>query len=490
VTVPGNFPAIFPLSNDDPSVPIRVNNEFITVEEGTVVLGKQESFPSFGWDNEYGSLPMFVPRFEASKYLITNAEFFDFIRSGGCCRRFSFSDRSDRDRKFWTEEGWDWRTFRNAKWPCFWVPDGPAGLHRYKLRTTFEIVPMQWKWPAVVNFHEAQAYCKWLSVTKGLHHRLLTEAEHWAIRGPQSRVDSVMHFDGPSMKQGAINLNLAYGSESAVDASSPSSLGFHDVMGNLWEWCLDHQSALPGFKIHPYYDDFTLPCFDGRHHMIMGGSFISTGDEASTFARFQFRPHFFQHCGFRVVRGSSQPTLSCMESLGPFVGTSPCCQKPSPGVDGNIYETKRMLDEYLLFHYASLNELAPYSFAPKDAWNFPQRVGIAANTAAQRYGIETKSALDLGCAVGATSFELARVFDSVLAIDLSHSFVDAGNDLVCSGRRSYLRKDEGLLFTELQAVVDPTIDRSRVRFQQGDACNLLSSIGSFDIAVLANLLCR
>ena len=24
------------------------------------------------------------------------------------------------------------------------------------------------------------------------------------------------------------------------------------------------------------YDDFSTPCFDGRHHMIMGGSFISS----------------------------------------------------------------------------------------------------------------------------------------------------------------------------------------------------------------------
>lgn len=35
--------------------------------------------------------------------------------------------------------------------------------------------------------------------------------------------------------------------------------------------------------------------------MIMGGSFVSTGNEASVFARFHFRPHFHQHAGFRLV---------------------------------------------------------------------------------------------------------------------------------------------------------------------------------------------
>ena len=34
-------------------------------------------------------------------------------------------------------------------------------------------------------------------------------------------------------------------------------------------------------------------------------------------------------------------------------------------------------------------------------------------------------AMDLGCAVGGASFELARSFDSVLGIDYSHAFVEA-----------------------------------------------------------------
>ena len=32
---------------------------------------------------------------------------------------------------------------------------------------------------------------------------------------------------------------------------------------------------------------------------------MSTGDEASRFARFSFRRHFFQHLGFRVARSTS-----------------------------------------------------------------------------------------------------------------------------------------------------------------------------------------
>ena len=43
-----------------------------------------------------------------------------------------------------------------------------------------------------------------------------------------------------------------------------------------------------------------------------GGSWISTGDEASRFARFSFRRHFFQHLGFRLVRSSKDtPVRLC-----------------------------------------------------------------------------------------------------------------------------------------------------------------------------------
>ena len=62
-----------------------------------------------------------------------------------------------------------------------------------------------------------------------------------------------------------------------------------------------------------FYQDFSTPCFDGEHHVIVGGSFASTGNEASVFARYHFRPHFHQHAGFRLVasdKGDAQALLT------------------------------------------------------------------------------------------------------------------------------------------------------------------------------------
>ncbi len=83
---------------------------------------------------------------------------------------------------------------------------------------------------------------------------------------------------------------------------APNEKGFYDVFGNVWEWTEDHFNGLPGGYTDYLYDDFSTPCYDGRHNLIMGSSWASMGDVASPFARFMFRRHFFQHCGFRVAR--------------------------------------------------------------------------------------------------------------------------------------------------------------------------------------------
>jgi hypothetical protein len=49
------------------------------------------------------------------------------------------------------------------------------------------------------------------------------------------------------------------------------------------------------------YDDFSTPTFDGKHTLIKGGSWISTGNEALKSSRYAFRRHFFQHAGFRYL---------------------------------------------------------------------------------------------------------------------------------------------------------------------------------------------
>lgn len=260
-------------------------SSWLSHKGGAVHLGKAKDAESYGWDNEYGRREIQLRDFQFTETQISNGEFYEFVADGAYVRD-----------EYWSSEGLAWRKFRNTKRPTFWGAVGPEGSHEYELRTVFEFIPMPWRWPVEVNFHEAQAYCRWkMKKDKAsLHYRLLTEAEFNLLRGSQD--DPVLqrksYRDYSSAPLSKINFNFVWSSPGEV---SPQ------IEGNVWHWLEDQFNPLENFEVHPLYDDFSSPCFDGKHQMILGGSFISCGHEASRWARFHFRPHFYQHSGFRIA---------------------------------------------------------------------------------------------------------------------------------------------------------------------------------------------
>jgi hypothetical protein len=95
---------------------------------------------------------------------------------------------------------------RNVKWPNMWQRNGPQGHHHYNLRLLFDIVPMNWSCPVIVNYHEAEAYSTWLGLSSPSKKpmRVLTELEHRAIRDDDlsyssSNDDHSIRFSGNEM---------------------------------------------------------------------------------------------------------------------------------------------------------------------------------------------------------------------------------------------------------------------------------------------------
>ena len=158
----------------------------------------------------------------------------------------------------------------------------------------------------------------------------------------------------------------------------------------------------------------------------------------------------------------------------------------------NAYESARLLDEYLLFHYGTAEETLPYSFGPAEALFFPVRaVSETVRVEALPAPPAGLRALDVGCAVGRSSFELARHCAEVVGLDFSQSFIRAADTLRLAGRLPYQRLDEGRLTTPLVATVPPEIERDRVRFHVGDACRLdVSALGQYDVVLAVNLIDR
>jgi putative 4-mercaptohistidine N1-methyltranferase len=154
----------------------------------------------------------------------------------------------------------------------------------------------------------------------------------------------------------------------------------------------------------------------------------------------------------------------------------------------NPYETDKLLNEYLLFHYGKPEEVLPWPTGPREALDYAVRcVSECVDTALLPAGAR---ALDVGCAVGRSTFELARHCSEVIGIDYSHRFIESAQILAANGSLAYLRIDEGTLTTPLLARVSEGIDRARVRFEHGDAQSLRAGLGLFDVVLAANLVDR
>lgn len=231
---------------------------FVSIPGGEVKLGRdqlKEPF-LFGWDNEYGHKTKIIPAFNAAKTLTTSEQFLDFVCIGGY-----------QTQRFWTDEGWKWKSFMSTAFPKFWVLknvdllDEPASwtLGDFRLRCLYQEIEMPSNWPVETNYHEAKAFANWKSESEKKSMRLMNEFEY-------HRCVELANVDGMETN---VNFNLKFGSSTPVDRNI-SSIGLGDLTGNCWQWMETIMEPFEGFKVHPIYDDFTTPTFDGQHHLIKG----------------------------------------------------------------------------------------------------------------------------------------------------------------------------------------------------------------------------
>lgn len=154
----------------------------------------------------------------------------------------------------------------------------------------------------------------------------------------------------------------------------------------------------------------------------------------------------------------------------------------------NVYETKKLVDEYMLFHYGAAGDVMPYPSGPGDAVDYAVRC-VTENLDADALP-EAATALDVGCAVGRSTFELARHCAQCVGIDYSAAFIAAANNLKARGEAAYAITESGSITREAIATVPAAVDPLRVSFEVGDAQELRADLGAFDVVLAANLICR
>lgn len=436
----------FPMCNTTGPAP---DNALLPVSGKQITLGKPESNDTYGWDNEYGELTLDVSDMEMSQFIVSNQEFMQFVDAGGY-----------QTPEFWTEEGQRWLAYRKPEMPRFWFKRN--GEYWQRNLTNEMRLPMDW--PVEVNYLEAKAFCNWKAKETGDNIRLPTEAE-WQVLRDTLPTDILEWEKAPG------NVNLEH-----FASSCPVNLfehnGFFDIIGNVWQWTESPIDGYIGFEVHPLYDDFSTPTFDGKHNLFKGGSWISTGNEAARDSRYAFRRHFFQHAGFRYLRSPSADV---------------------PVVPVNQFELDQEISQALERHYGQAHSSGVSSRTTSFVALLAQNSVVEAVNSVVPFLAElpaTHRALDLGCSVGRGSFELATHFAHVDGIDFTARNIQHALRLQETGQTRFALVSEGEIVDYREVNLDSfgyEALRDKVFFCQGDGLNLKPQFTGYDL-IFCNLL--
>ena len=243
---------------------------------------------SFRWDNERPESAVDVPPFAIDRYPVTNHDFLGFVEAGGY-----------RERDFWSEDGWAWRVKRGVVRPPFWKE--VAGSIR--VATLFEEIPFEVAadWPVYATHCEASACARWRGArlpSEPQFHRAAFGTPHGALR------EHPWGDEAPRPEHG--NLGLQRWEPCRVDAhaAGASAFGVEDLVGNGWEWTSSVFAPYPGFEPLARYPGYSADFFDGRHYVMLGGSWATDRRLVRRSFRNWFQPHYpYVFAKFRCVDG-------------------------------------------------------------------------------------------------------------------------------------------------------------------------------------------
>jgi iron(II)-dependent oxidoreductase len=243
-------------------------------------------------DNERPAHLVDVPAFWIDTVPVTNGAYRAFVEGGGY-----------DERRWWSEAGWDWRCRSGKRSPAFWLREGSAsasGSGWYRRRFG-RIEPLPDDQPVQhVCFHEADAYARWAG------RRLPTEAE-WEKAASWDPGAATKHRfpwgdDLPTLDQA--NLGQRHLQPAPVGAypAGASSVGAHQMLGDVWEWTSTSFTGYPGFCVFPYRE-YSEVFFGGEYQVLRGGSWATDAVACRTTFRnwdYPIRRQIF--AGFRTAR--------------------------------------------------------------------------------------------------------------------------------------------------------------------------------------------
>ncbi|MEI7787998.1 MAG: SUMF1/EgtB/PvdO family nonheme iron enzyme, partial [Chlorobiaceae bacterium] len=241
----------------------RESLNFINIRGALFTMGSPES--EVGRRHDETEHQVKVGDFYLCRYAVTVTEFQEFIEASG------YRTDAEKGNGSWMYEGAKWKEKEGINWRY-----GVSDIERKAGEYNHPVVHVSW--------NDADAYCKWRTVTTGKKFRLPTEAEwEYACRaGTTTPFNTSVNI---TTDQANYNGNYPYNNNReglfrentvAVDMFAPNAWGLHNMHGNVWEWCSDWYGE-------KYYDECKAKGIvdnpdgpkKGSNRVLRGGSWTS-----------------------------------------------------------------------------------------------------------------------------------------------------------------------------------------------------------------------
>ncbi|KAL1969641.1 hypothetical protein VTN77DRAFT_8194 [Rasamsonia byssochlamydoides] len=305
------------------------SSKWFSIPQQTFTIGLQDADhskvpdQSFGWDNEKPQRVVTVPAFEAQGRPITNGEYAKYLE-------INHIDEI----------------------PASWVVDGNGNhvngtdefISKFSVRTVFGAVPLAWAldWPVIASYDELAGYARWMNC------RLPTFEEVRSIYKYSASLKAAGNGVIPvsnGVKSNRTNddaLGEGYHERNPAKPRAPDhqpvqplsaetvpvfvdlddcNVGFkhwHPIpvtpdgdklagqgeLGGVWEWTSSPLKPHEGFEAMEIYPGYTADFFDGKHYIVLGGSWATHPRIAgrTTFVNWYQHNYLYAWAGARLVR--------------------------------------------------------------------------------------------------------------------------------------------------------------------------------------------
>ena len=190
--------------------PQAFNANCIAIDKNDFLIGNTQ--PDCFYDNEKPPQQVSIASCQISNRPVNNAEFLDFMLTGGY-----------HNKIYWSERGWHWREQSDITHPFHWRQNKPGEWFQVTLEGSQDLASEASVYG--LSYYEAEAFARFVDM------RLPHEYE-WEI--------ATQYFD---LK----------------------------ATGEVWEWCGNRFHPYAGFKAFPYAG-YSSPYFDSEHFVLRGGS--------------------------------------------------------------------------------------------------------------------------------------------------------------------------------------------------------------------------